>query len=105
MRTRRRLAWACASLLALAAAGCGGAPSLGPDKQVFKAVDALYTAVSLREPKLVAQCAAELTSLRDDQKLPAAAASALDAIIARAEAGKWEDAQNRLSDFMEGQRR
>ena len=51
------------------------------------------------------QCAAELTSLRDDQKLPAAAASALDAIIARAEAGKWEDAQNRLSDFMEGQRR
>ncbi len=46
-------------LLSLAIAGCGQ-PQVGSNKEAFKTVDALYTAVGLRDAKLVAQCEARL---------------------------------------------
>lgn len=91
--------------LVLPCAGCGGPPQIGADRETFKAVDALYTAVSLRDPKLVAQCSATLKGLHDASKVPDRAFSSLESIIAEAKDGKWEPAQKRLSDFMEGQRR
>jgi hypothetical protein len=93
------------ALLVLILGGCGGPPQIGADKDTFKTVDALYTAVSLRDPKLVGQCAAKLQRLRDASKIPAGAYSSLESIIAAANDGKWESAQERLSTFMEGQRR
>jgi hypothetical protein len=91
--------------LALCPSGCGRPAQIGPDAATFKAVDALYTAVSLRDPGLVARCDAELKALRAADKLPDAAAKSLDAIIAEAGQGRWEPAIDRLGRFMEGQRR
>src|SRR4051794_33909140 len=39
--------------------GCGGPPQIGSDDKCFKAVDALYTAITAHEPGLLAQCAKE----------------------------------------------
>lgn len=91
--------------LLLPLGGCGRPPQIGADKEVFKAVDALYTAVGLRDAKLVVQCHEQLTRLEKDGKLPRNALSALDRIVAQTKEGNWETAQARLSDFMEGQRR
>jgi len=91
-------------LLALTLAGCWGPPQIGTDKDTFRAVDALYTAVSLRDVKLVEQCEAKLKSLREAGKLPESASQSLDSMIAEAKGGSWVPAQERLSTFMEGQR-
>src|SRR5260370_42065447 len=94
-----------AALLALVPVGCGGPPQIGADKETFKAVDALYTAVGLRDARLVDQCQEKLKTLRGAGKIPEDAARALESIIVEAKGGKWEPAQERLSKFMEGQRR
>ena len=90
--------------MAAALSGCRPA-QIGVDPDAFKAVDALYTAVSLRAPKLVAQCDANLQTLHTAGKIPDAAASTLDALIARANKGEWEPAIDGLAQFMAGQRR
>ena len=101
---RMALATLLSSLLALAFGGCG--PSqIGADKDAFKAVDALYTAVSLRDPRLLDQCEKTLQSLQAKGQLPEAAGESLKAIVSEARAEKWEVAQSRLGDFMRGQRR
>ena len=102
-RTVRTVTWS--SLLLLAFAGCGGPPQIGASKEAFKTVDALYTAVGLRDTELVAQCEEGLKKLRDAGSLPAAASESLDSIIAEAKGGKWERSLERLGAFMEGQRR
>src|SRR5262245_24766994 len=91
--------------LVLAMGGCWGEPQIGADRDSFKTVDALYTAVSLRDPKLVGQCELKLKELYGTLKLPDSASSSLESIIAEAKSGNWEPAQERLSRFMEGQRR
>ncbi len=91
--------------LALAVGGCWAPPQIGGDEKSFKAVDALYTAVSLRETKLVDQCEGDLKGLREAGSLGEDASKALESIIAEARGGAWEDAQSRLARFMEGQRR
>lgn len=103
-RTLRTMTW-CWLLVLLASGGCGGAPQIGANKEAFKTVDALYTAVGLRDTKLVAQCEEKLEGLRDAGSLPAAAWKSLDSIIARAKDGKWEQSLERLGAFMEGQYR
>jgi hypothetical protein len=90
--------------LALLASGCG-APQIGHDRQVFHTVDALYTAVQLRDASLLDQDAASLTALHQSGQLPEAAHRDLEAIIAEARRGAWEPARRRLRDFMLGQRR
>lgn len=94
-----------ACLMLLAFAGCGRPPQLGDDKASFKAVDALYTAVSLRELEHLDRCDRVLRDLRAKGSLSEAAGASLDAIIAEAREGKWEDAQARLGTFMRGQTR
>lgn len=90
---------------ALLIAGCGRAPQMGADPEVFTTVDALYTAVSIREPSQVDRCAATLAGLRDAGKLPESAHGDLDRVIAASRAGRWERAQSDLRRFMLGQRR
>jgi hypothetical protein len=104
--TARRLMWAPGLALALALIpACGRPPQIGADRDSFKAVDALYTAVSLRDPKELDRCAASLKTLGESKKLTEAAARSLDAIVAEARGGGWESAQTRLAAFMRGQRR
>ena len=93
------------TLLVACLSGCGGPPQIGPDRDTFKAVDALYTAVSLRDARLVAQCATTLKDHQAQGKLPESAGATLEAIISETREGKWEASQSRLGDFMRGQRR
>src|SRR5258706_503275 len=53
-------------------------PQMGSDAEVFRTVDALYTAVTARDEKLLAQCEARLNSLKQGGKLPDGASSYLD---------------------------
>jgi hypothetical protein len=102
----RRCVVVIVALLALVIpGGCGRPPQIGDDDGAFKAVDALYTAVSARDVSLVGRCEASLRDLHAAGKLPEAASSALAAIAAEARQGDWEDARDRLHRFMRGQRR
>jgi hypothetical protein len=82
----------------------GDPPQMGGDREVFRAVDALYTAVTAREPRLVDRCEADLTVLKESGKLPADAAGALAGVVAKARASKWQAAAEELTWFMKGQR-
>src|SRR5262245_5277201 len=90
------------ALVTLSIGGCSP-PQIGQDKQTFKAVDYLYTAVSLRDMKHLERCEKMLHDLKAEGKLPESAGQSLDAIIAQARGGDWEPAQRRLGDFMRGQ--
>ena len=108
---RRRIAWF--TLVSVATAGIVVAliayfnrpPQMGADEDVFNTVDALYTAVRLKDEAKLAQCEQRLHASRDGGKLPASAAEHLDDIIATARKGKWESAAESLYDFMLAQRR
>jgi hypothetical protein len=80
-------------------------PQLGGDKEVMRAVDALFTAVTARDEQLLRQCRQRLRAHKDAGKLPAEAAGYLDGVIQQARAGQWEAAAQRLYDFMAAQRR
>lgn len=80
-------------------------PQMGEDKEVAKAVDALFTAVTARDEKLLGQCERRLHGYKEDGKLATKAADYLDGIIHKARAGRWQPAAERLYDFMKVQRR
>lgn len=89
--------------VALVLGGCGQ-PQLGPSPEAFKAVDALYTAVSVRDASQLDRCDTALKRFQSEGTLPDAASGSLSAIIAEARAGSWEPARQRLRDFMLAQR-
>jgi hypothetical protein len=80
-------------------------PQLGTDEEVFRTVDALFTAVTARDERLLTQCEQRLKAYRAAGKLPADAGDALDRIVAKARSGSWEGAAERLYDFMKSQKR
>ena len=65
----------------------GRPPQMGASEEVFDTVDALYTAVRNRDEKRVGECEVRLRGYRQEGKLPADAADALDAIVRKARAG------------------
>jgi hypothetical protein len=86
-------------------AGCGKPAQMGSDPEVFRAVDALYTAVTSRRPPLLEQCAKNVEKLRAAEKIPEPAYEELSGIIERARGGDWKPAADRLHWFMRGQKR
>jgi hypothetical protein len=78
---------------------------MGADEEVSKAVDALFTALTARDEKLLAGCEQRLLTLKDAGKLPLEAAAYLDNVIRKARSGRWESAAQSLYDFMRAQRR
>lgn len=80
-------------------------PQMGTDEEVFHTVDALFTAITSHDEKRLADCEQQLKAHREAGKLPPDAANTLDGIIAKARAGSWETAAERLYDFMKAQRR
>ena len=80
-------------------------PQMGPHAEVFETVDALYTAVRNRDEARLTQCEMKLAGYRAAGTLPKAAADRLDGVIAKARAGDWQPAAERLYDFMLAQRR
>jgi hypothetical protein len=85
-------------------AGWGRTPQVGGDKESIKIMDALYTAVTSRNPTRLAQCEERLHTLRDEGKLPRRAADYLDGLIGTARGGDWKGATHKLFDFMRAQR-
>lgn len=80
-------------------------PQMGTDEDAFKSVDALYTAVRMKDAAKIDQCERRLHGYRDAGKLEAAPSEFLDSVIAQAREGKWESATERLYEFMSAQRR
>jgi hypothetical protein len=80
-------------------------PQIGPDENVMRTVDALFTAVTGRSEKGLTQCEKRLSADREAGKLPAAAGDVLDAVIRQARAGDWEASATRLYAFIRAQER
>jgi len=78
-------------------------PQMGADEEVFKTVDALFTAVTARDEKLLGDCERRLHAYKEAGKLPANAADYLDGVIRQSQEGKWASAAERLYDFMREQ--
>jgi hypothetical protein len=78
---------------------------IGANEEVSEAVDALFTSVTARDEKLLAECQRRLVALKDSGKLPLPAATYLDNIINKARAGRWESSAQSLYDFVRAQRR
>lgn len=89
----------------LALTGCG-TPQIGPDDESFQAVDALYTAVSLRDQARTEQCGKTLEMLHAQGRLPESAYRKLHAIATAAPRDResWEGVRVALRDFIRGQR-
>jgi hypothetical protein len=94
-----------AALLACWFAWRGRPPQLGGDETAFKTVDALFTAVTAREERLLQDCEQQLHVLKQRGRLPGNASAYLDGVIKKARAGRWESAAERLYGFMKAQRR
>jgi hypothetical protein len=80
-------------------------PQMGADEEVFKTVDALFTAITARDEKLLADCGQRLLALRDAGKLPPDASAYIDNISRKARVGQWDSAAHTLYDFIRAQRR
>src|SRR5262245_27365058 len=93
-----------AAIVGSGALGCKK-PQMGADEEVFKTVDALFTAVRAHDDNLLGQCEQRLRTLKEAGKLPGNAADYLDRIIVNARGGRWEAAAEKLYDFMSAQRR
>jgi hypothetical protein len=80
-------------------------PQMGTSDAVFNTVDALYTAVRLKDTAKVEACEKRLNQYKEKGELPKDAAKSLDKIIQMAKEGSWQPATERLYDFMLAQRR
>lgn len=80
-------------------------PQIGTDEEVFKTVDALFTAVTSRDTRRLDDCERRLLAHHEAGRLPPKAADFLESVIAQARSGEWDAAAKRLYDFMYGQRR
>ena len=79
-------------------------PQMGTDHEVFKTVDALFTAINSKDKQRLSDCGTRLQGFRKDGKLPVAAARHLESIIDQAEKGQWQASAKTLYDFMLAQR-
>jgi hypothetical protein len=80
-------------------------PQIGTDAEVTRTVDALFTAVTARDLKLLRQSEQRLHAYHDAGKLPADATTYLDGVITMARESHWEAAAERLYHFVRAQRR
>src|SRR5436190_16261658 len=76
--------------------GLRSQPQLPASDEVFKTVDALFTAVTARDEQRLAACEERLNRFLSGGDLPASAAKRLNSVIATARAGQWEPAAHKL---------
>src|SRR5262245_3565185 len=110
MHSRNKIVLAVLGVLVVVGAariwlGRGSQPQLPPSEEVFKSVDALFTAVTARDEQRLAQCQQRLNDYKQQGLIPAASSKRLERAIERARAGEWESAARGLYEFMQGQRR
>ena len=80
-------------------------PQLKPSDDVYKTVDALFTAITAHDQARVTLCEQRLTKYESAGQIPTAAAKRLTSVITSARAGDWDSAARRLYEFIQGQRR
>lgn len=80
-------------------------PQMGNDSELMETVDALFTAVSSRDQKRLAQCEKRLAMHKNEGNVTPEAARWLETEISRARSGEWKAASERLYAFMLAQRR
>lgn len=80
-------------------------PQMGPDPEVFKTVDALYTALRNHDAMQLGACERKLKSQKEAGKLPVHAFASLEKIVKRGHSGDWGGAAEMLYPFMMAQRR
>lgn len=97
--------WFCLTTLLLLLSGCSSPPQMGPDKDVFATVDALFTAITAHDAKQLQQCKQRLGNSHAAGTLPDSAHLYLTDIITTAEKGNWQSAAETLYSFMLAQRR
>lgn len=85
--------------------GRGAPPQMGAEKEVFGAVDALFTAVTARDAKLLADCEERLRALHAAGKMPDEAWAYVGGVVKEAREGEWRSAAETLFGFMKAQRR
>ena len=76
------------------------APQMGADEDALQAVDALFTAITARDERLLAGCEHQLSELRQGGKLPSPACDFLDRVISGARQGHWESSARSLYKFI-----
>src|SRR5207247_2125629 len=64
-------------------------PQLPPSEEVFKTVDALFTAVTAHDPERLSACEQRLKAYNERGELSAPAWKRLQTIIANSHAGQW----------------
>lgn len=93
-------------LIALALpAGCRRVPQVTTDAAVFKELDALYTAVTARNPQLLQDCRLRMEKLHADKRLEPRAYRQISGFVETAEKGEWKPAAESLYRFMRAQRK
>ena len=81
------------------------APQIGTDEEVYKTVDALFTAVTSKDRTRLDDCEKRIRTYRDEKKLPPAASTRLEKILKQAQSGQWDTSAQTLYQFMLAQRR
>jgi hypothetical protein len=83
----------------------GSPPQMGADREVFRTVDALFTAITARDVQQLGLCEQRLTGYKESGKLSDDAWTYLDRVIRTARSGEWQSAAEKLYGFMKAQRR
>ncbi len=78
-------------------------PQIGSDQEAVRSVNALFTAVTARDDKLLGECEHRLHALKDAGKLPDKSSAFLNGVIIEARDHGWESAAQALYDFIKGQ--
>jgi hypothetical protein len=110
MNVRGRIGLAILGVLVVASAarvwlGYRAPPQLPASDEVYKSVDALFTAVTSRDEQRLAACEERLKNYHNRALLPDRAWQRLSGVITTAKNGQWDTAAHRLYDFIQGQRR
>src|SRR6185295_16575533 len=97
MTNRNKIALAVLSILVVVLAGrlwfgFRSQPQLPPSDEVFRTVDALFTAVTARDEQRLAACEKRLIKYAEAGELPAKASKRLGSVITTARSGQWEPA-------------
>lgn len=93
------------AVVGLVVAGCSAPPQWGTDDETFKMVDALWTAVTAQDVKLVDQCAEKIVKLHDEGHMPDPAFEYLQTVVAKAHSAQWPKARDQLKKLIRAQRR
>jgi hypothetical protein len=78
---------------------------LPPNDEVFRTVDALFTAITAHDERRIADCGKRLQGFEASGAIPKRASVQLERVIEITHAGDYQSAAKRLYYFMEGQKR